>query len=165
MKDIINKIIEFNKVWSDPEHCLRAVKQDDRLIKYVKNPTPEMGSIAINRDINNCDFIILPESKDKLEKFLNELSILLYQNSYFDFELIDSTMSRMLERYEAYSDPIHNLKMVKQFSYVIKFIVKQTPEICAEAIKQNSEAYMYVRLPETEPEREKFIRKLGFLLL
>ena len=166
MSDIINKIIEVNKVWSDPEYCLQAVKHDDRLIKYVRRPTPEMAFIAIEHDLDNCDFIMLPESEHELKKFINDLkTLLLSQSSNYTSDMVDGIINRILDKYNAYSDLEYSLNVVKQFGHALMFITKQTPEICAAAIKQNPEIYEYVRLPEDENEKEKFIRELGLLLL
>ena len=57
------------------------------------------------------------------------------------------------------------LAAVKQDRLSLQFVREQTPEICAEAIKRNSTAYEYMRLPRSKQKREKFLRKLGLLLL
>jgi len=57
------------------------------------------------------------------------------------------------------------LAAVQQDGMALEFVKIQTPEICAAAIKQNPETYKYIRLPEDENERDKFLRELGLLLL
>jgi len=47
MKNIINKIIEENKKWSDPEYCLEAVKTSSFDLGRVVNQTPEICLAAI----------------------------------------------------------------------------------------------------------------------
>ena len=79
-------------------------------------------------------------------------------------EALKQSYGRAL-RYIDNQTPEICIAAVQQNGWILEYVREQTPEICVEAIKREPEAYKYVRLPETEPEREKFIRKLSFLLL
>ena len=79
--------------------------------------------------------------------------------------MVDGIINRILDKYNTYSDLEYSLNIAKRFGHILIFITKQTPEICAAAIKQNPEIYEYIRLPEDKNEREKFLRELGLLLL
>ena len=53
---------------------------------------------------------------------------------------------------------------VKQNGSTLEYVKEQTPEICAEAVKLNQDAYKYVGLLRDEKARNKFIRELALLL-
>jgi len=56
------------------------------------------------------------------------------------------------------------LAAVEQNGLALQYVLNQTPEICAEAIEQYRKAYRYIRLPQSEPERTRFIKELSLLI-
>ena len=49
MKNILDKIIENDKNWRDPDFCLVAVKADSDNLRFVKKQTPEICMTAIKK--------------------------------------------------------------------------------------------------------------------
>ena len=68
-KVIVNKIIDLEDwgMWKNEEFCLKAVKQNGFVLRFVKNQTKEMCFEAINQDGNFLEYIRNPTEEMCLE--------------------------------------------------------------------------------------------------
>lgn len=111
-------------LFDDPEWCLKAVKIEGSLLKYMKKQTFEICVGAVKQ----YPFAL----------------------TYVDIQLIDAVSEHIINDYPFALQFVRNqtpdicLKAVKQHGFALQFVRNQTHEICLEAVKKNGCALEFV---------------------
>ena len=109
--------------WKDPVFCLEAVKQDNSVLKYVKEQTPELCLEAVRRNGWALEHV-----KQQTPELCLEA---VKEHGYALHYVLEQTPELCLEA-------------VKENGFALQFVEEQTPELCWEAIKQDGRALAYV---------------------
>ena len=119
--------------------CLEAVRQDGRMLRYVKDQTPEICLAAVKQ--NGCALKYVKEQTP-------EICLEAVRQNGFALEYVKE------------QNPEICLAAVRQNWKALQYVKEQTRDICLAAVKQDGLALYYVR-KQTDEIRHEAVRQNG----
>jgi len=109
--------------WEDPEFCLKIIKQDGELLKYIKKQTKEMCLAAVRQDGLALQYV-----REQTEEIC----------------LAACRQDGLALQYVAEQTEEICLAAVKEIGLALQYVREQTEEICLAACRQDGLALQYV---------------------
>jgi len=163
MKSIREQVIEyigFNP--EDEKECLRAIKNWDYNIRWIKNPTEEMQELAIS--INPYDIFYIHNSGEKIKNKVidrDSISIQYIHNPSKELQIRAIRNSRyniwvivLCDNWEEFKEEIRdNIRSDKSIKELITEEIGFNPEDkseCLKAVYKDSSNIKYIKNPTEE---------------
>lgn len=170
-KIIIMSFIKINELdeWYNDVFCEQALKQNGKVIEYVKNQTKNMWKLAIEQNAESIKYI--PNKTNEIYEFLAQQTGSIIK--YIPDKLLTERICELAVQQDGFSiiyipkemrtQKIYELA-VQQSANALYFVPQKflTKEICESAIRQNP--YMLCNVPiklQTETMYELAVKQNG----
>ena len=142
----VNNIYDCNDLCDD--FWISMIQQNGYVIKYIKEQTPELCALAVQKDGLALQFI-------KQEFKTDEICKLAVQRDGYALQYVENKTDEICKlavqcssvalRYvRNQTDELCKLAMLRN-EYALEMVKNQTPELCMYAIQQYSDALQYVK--------------------
>ena len=118
-------LFEEKEDWSDPEYCLRMVRQHNHALQYVKEQTPEICLEAVKQDGYALQYV---------EEQTYEICLEAVKQNGFALQYVEEQTYKLC------------LTAVKQNGRALQFVKEQALELCLAAVRQNRHAVNHANI-------------------